>query len=139
MGQDLLAQFHELCPHHPHRAAGNAQVATFVCNANSTGFTAFNTNQTVASVPGLTPPQVIAVGDVNTGGLAYSGGALYPSPLVNNVSTINGPAINGAFVNNTRQGFIVGNGVGTTDTSAVMGGVAGNTMLWEAYYLDMNL
>jgi hypothetical protein len=111
---------------------------TFVCNAVSTGFTAFNTNQTVASVPGLSFPQVFAMGDVNTGGVAYSGGALYPSPVVNGASTINGPAINGAFVNNTRQGFVVGNGVGVTDSSAVMGGVAGNTMLWEAYYMDIN-
>ena len=49
---------------------------TFVCSANSTGFTAFNTNQTVASVPGLSFPQVMAIGDVNSGGVAYSGGAL---------------------------------------------------------------
>ena len=61
----------------------------FTCNANSTGYTAFNTNQTVASVPGLSFPQVIAVGDVNTGGTLYSGGSLYPSPVVNGVSTIN--------------------------------------------------
>lgn len=110
---------------------------TFVCNASSTGYTAFNTNQTVASVPGLSFPQVFAMGDVNTGGVAYSGSALYPSPVVNSVSTINGPAINGAFVNNTRQGFVIGNGVGVIDTSAVMGGVAGNSMYWEAYLTDM--
>lgn len=85
---------------------------TFVCNINSTGYTAFNTNQTIASVKaGLSFPQVVAVGDVNTGGLAYSGGNYYPSPLVNAVSTINGPAINGAYVNNTSQGFSVGSTV----------------------------
>lgn len=83
---------------------------TFVVNINSTGYTAFNTNQTVAAVKaGLSFPQVLAVGDVNTGGVVISSGsALYPPPVVNGVNTINGPAISGAFVNNTRQGFSVG-------------------------------
>ncbi len=82
---------------------------TFVCSIDSTGFTAFNTNQTVASVPGLSFPQVVAVGDVNTGGVQISAGsALYPSPVVNGSSTINGPAIQGAFVNNTSAGFFIG-------------------------------
>lgn len=107
----------------------------FVCNAVSTGFTAFNTNQTVASVPGLTAPQVVAVGDVNTGGVAYSGGALYPSPVVNGASTINGPAISGAFVNNTAQGFTVGLGTGTVDTSALLL-TASSVYVWEALYYD---
>lgn len=111
---------------------------TFVCNANSTGFTAFNTNQTVASVPGLSFPQVVAVGDVNTGGVAYSGGALYPSPVVNGVSTINGPAISGSFVNNTRQGFVIGAGVGVNNTSAVLVGNTGNVVYWVAYLDDFS-
>lgn len=83
---------------------------TFVVNINSTGYTAFTTNQTIAAVKaGLSFPQVVAVGDVNTGGVAISSGSvLYPSPVVNAVSTINGPAISGSFVNNTRQGFTVG-------------------------------
>ena len=109
---------------------------TFVCNINSTGFTAFNTNQTVASMVGSTFPQVIAVGDVNTGGLPYSGGLFYPSPLVNGFSTINGPAINGAFVNNTSQGFIIGNGAATTNTGAVLVGVNGNVIRWRAFIHD---
>jgi hypothetical protein len=107
----------------------------FVCSANSTGFTAFNTNQTVASVPGLSLPQVLAVGDVNSGGVAYSGGALYPSPVVNGASTINGPAISGAFVNNTAQGFTVGLGTGTTTTDALLL-TASSVYLWEAFYYD---
>lgn len=114
----------------------------FVCNINSTGFTAYANNPTVASVPGLTFPQVLAVGDVNSGGAAYSGGALYPSPSFptssGGVSTINGPAISGAFVNNTRQGFLIGAGAGATDTSSVLVGANGNVILWEAYYLDIN-
>lgn len=106
-------------------------------NINSTGYTAFSTNPTVSSVPGLSFPQILAVGDVNTGGVQFSGGALYPSPVVNGVSTINGPAIQGAFVNNTRQGFIIGAGTGATLTSAVLVGANGNVVYWEALLTDM--
>lgn len=112
---------------------------TFVCSANSTGYTAFTTNVTVAGVPGRTPPQVIAVGDVNTGGVAYSGSALYPPPVVNGVNTINGPAIQGSFVNNTRQGFIIGAGTCATDSAAVLVGASNNVIYWRAYLHDMSL
>jgi hypothetical protein len=111
----------------------------FVCNINSTAFTAFNSNQTIASVPGLNFPQVLAVGDVNTGGVAYSGGALYPSPVVNGVSTINGPAIQGAFVNNTRQGFVIGAGTCVTDTAAVLVGANTNVIYWRAYFYELSI
>lgn len=101
---------------------------TFVCNAVSSSFTAFNTNQTVASVPGLSFPQVVAAGDVNSGGVQLSAGsALYPSPVVNGVSTINGPAIQGAFVNNTRQGFVIGPVVAPT---------AAQVIYWRAFVED---
>lgn len=106
-------------------------------NINSSSYTAFNTNQTVASVPGLSFPMIVAVGDVNTGGLTYSGGNLYPSPLVNAVSTMNGPAIAGAFVNNTRQGFIIGAGTAVTLTSAVLVGATSDVIYWEACLSDM--
>lgn len=113
---------------------------TFVCSIDSTGFTAFNTNQTVASVPGLEFPQVVAVGDVNTGGVQISAGsALYPPPVVNGANTINGPAIQGAFVNNTSQGFIIGAGAGATDTSSVLVGANGNVIYWKAYLSDISL
>ena len=112
---------------------------TFVCNINSTGYTAFTTNVTVAAVKaGLTFPQVLAVGDVNTGGLAYSGGNLYPSPVVNGVSTINGPAISGAFVNNTRQGFVIGAGAGSNLSSSVLVGANGNVIYWTASIPDFS-
>jgi len=39
-------------------------------------FTAFISNQTVASVPGLSYPQIVAVGDVNTGGVQISSGRI---------------------------------------------------------------
>lgn len=109
---------------------------TVVVNLNSTGYTAFATNQTIASMVGQSFPQMVAVGDVNTGGLAYSGGNFYPSPLVNGVSTINGPAINGAFVNNTSAGFIIGAGKGASFTSAVLVGASTNVIYWRATLSD---
>lgn len=108
-----------------------------VVNINSSAYTAFNSNIAFLSYPGLTPAQMVAVGDVNTGGLAISAGsALYPSPIVNGVSTINGPAINGAFVNATSMGFVVGIGAGSADSASVLVGAAGNTFYWVAYLDD---
>jgi len=115
----------------------------FVVNINSTGFTAFNTNQTFLSAVGLTFPQVIAAGDVNTGGVQISSGSpLYPSPqysfaALNDSSTINGPAILGSFVNNTRQGFIIGAGAGTVLTTGSLVGAAGNVVYWRAFLSDL--
>jgi hypothetical protein len=110
---------------------------TVVVNINSSSYTAFNSNQTVASVPGLSFPQMVAVGDVNTGGVQISSGSpLYPSPVVNGVSTINGPAIQGAFVNNTRQGFVIGAGALTGLASTVLVGANGNVIYWRAYLSD---
>jgi hypothetical protein len=114
----------------------------FVCNINSTGYTAFNSNPTVAQTVGLTPPQVLAVGDVNSGGVAYSGGALYPSPSFptysGGISTINGPAISGSFVNNTAQGFTIGSGVGVTvsASTAAICGQSNDVVYWKAYLSD---
>lgn len=107
--------------------------------------TAFNSNQPVSSVPGLQFPQVIAVGDVNTGGFPFTGGALYPSPNFatdfTTFSTINGPAIQGAFVNNTSQGFIIGNGhaviSGSADTSSFLCGDEDDLIYWEAMFTDI--
>lgn len=117
----------------------------FVVNINSSTFTAFNSNPTVAQAIGLTPPQVVAVGDVNTGGVQFSGGALYPSPFFptfsGGISTVNGPAIQGAFVNNTAQGFMVGTGVGQTVTAATAAlvGQNGNVIFWEAFLADLEV
>jgi hypothetical protein len=111
---------------------------TFVVNINSASYTAYTANQTVSSVPGLSFPQVVAVGDVNTGGVAISAGSLlYPSPVVNGVSTINGPAIQGAFVNNTSQGFVIGAGALTGLASTSLVGANGNVIYWRAYLSDM--
>jgi hypothetical protein len=113
---------------------------TFVCSINSSSFTAFNPNQTIASVPGLSFPQVLAVGDVNTGGnFITATTSLYPPPQFptssSRVGTINGPAIRGAFVNNTAQGFLIGAGVAAVDTTATL--IAnGNIIYWHAYLHD---
>lgn len=108
---------------------------TFVVNINSTGYTAFTTAVAVASVPGLSFPQVLAVGDVNTGGVQISSGSnLYPSPVFptgsGGSSTINGPAIQGSFVNNTSQGFLIGLGGAPT---------ASQVIYWEATLHDYSL
>lgn len=115
---------------------------TFVCSINSTAFTAFTTNIAVASVPGLSFPQVLAVGDVNTGGLitGLTATNLYPSPQfptsTSRVPTINGPAVRGAFVNNTSQGFTIGAGTATNNTSVRI--MAANDVIeWRAFYHDI--
>jgi len=114
---------------------------TFVCSINSSSYSAFVVNQPVTSVPGLTFPQVVAVGDVNTGGtLISSGSPLYPSPefptSTLRVPTINGPAIRGAFVNNTSAGFVIGAGASRTDTTSFVGGSDGDRIEWRAYLHD---
>lgn len=114
----------------------------FVIKAAASNFTAFNTNQPIASVPGLDFPQVFAVGDVNNGGIQYSGGALYPSPkfpTFDGVSSIGGPAIQGAFVNNTYSGFAIGAGSAVSDSSSVLVGESGDVIYYEAILADMTV
>ncbi len=118
---------------------------TFVVNIDSSAYTAFTTAIGVTSVPGLSFPQVVAVGDVNTGGVQISSGSqLYPPPYTVEISTtrtntINGPAIQGAFVNNTYQGFVIGAGAGTVLTTSVLVGAAESVIYWRAFYHDMNV
>lgn len=104
--------------------------------------TAFSVaNPTFASFPGLKFAQVIAVGDVNSGGYPFSGGALYPSPTVfgnNTLSatpTINGPAIQGAYINNTSQGFIIGPGAPSVITGTTIV-TASSQIFWRAFLHD---
>ncbi len=118
---------------------------TVVVNIDSSAYTAFTSNPTVASVPGLSYAQIVAVGDVNTGGVQISSGsALYPPPYslpigTTRVNTINGPAIQGAFVNNTSQGFIIGSGVAEGDASAILVGAAEDVIYWRAFFHDMSI
>ncbi len=124
---------------------------TVIVNIDSSAYTAFNSNVrgngsgTLTSVAGLEFPQIVAVGDVNTGGVQISAGSqLYPPPFTRpignvTVDTINGPAIQGAYFNNTSQGFIVGPGAGVTLTSAFIGGAAEDVIYWEATYYDYSV
>lgn len=118
---------------------------TLVVNINSTGYTAFNSNQTFTGTAGRTFAQLVAVGDVNTGGVQISSGSpLYPSPYIvpigtTQVPTINGPAILGSYINNTSMGFIIGAGAGVGDSSSVLVGANTNVIVWSAFASDMNL
>lgn len=104
---------------------------TMTVNINSSAYTAFNSNQPFATYPGEQFPQVVAVGDANSGSLLSN----YASPTVFNgfstsaTSTINGPAIAGAYINATFQGFIIGSAVA---------GTAADTIYWRAYMHDLN-
>lgn len=118
---------------------------TVVVNINSSSYTAFNSNQTVASVPGLSYAQIVAVGDVNTGGVPISSGSvLYPPPFTRpigttTVNTINGPAIQGAYFNNTSQGFIIGAGTAQGDSSAILIGAVSDVIYWRAFIHDLSI
>ena len=102
---------------------------TVVVNIDSSSYTAFDTNQSASPISGMQLPQIVAVGDVNTGGVAISSGSkLYPPPVVNGSNTINGPAIQGAFVNNTAQGFVVGTSLAGSSNDAIY---------WRASLADM--
>lgn len=111
---------------------GVTNSTTVVINIVSTGFTAFNVNQPVASVRGLTFPQIVAVGDNNSGSNLFG----FTSPSVFNgtgvlaVNTINGPAIAGAYINATYQGFIIGSAVA---------GTAADVIYYKAILSDINL
>lgn len=102
---------------------------TVVVDIDSSSYTAYNSNQVASPISGMQLPQIVAVGDVNTGGVAISAGSkLYPPPVVNGSNTINGPAIQGAFVNNTAQGFIVG---------VSIAGSSNDVIMWRASLADM--
>jgi hypothetical protein len=116
---------------------------TVTVNLNSTPYTAYNSNQLYASYPGEKFPQLVAVGDINSGGWPYLGTQLYPSPQVwsgnSNATgpTINGPAIQGAYINNTSQGFVIGSGIAAVDgTATIM--AATNQIIWHAYKHDLS-
>ena len=114
---------------------------TVVVNINSSSYTSFSSNIPFSSVPGLSWPQIVAVGDVNTGGVQISANsALYPPPYIvpigtTRVNTINGPAIQGSFFNNTSQGFIIGAGTANTATSVQIM-AADDVIEWRAFLHD---
>jgi hypothetical protein len=110
---------------------------------NAPAITTFSVaNPPFTSFPGLKFAQVVAVGDVNSGGFPYTGGALYPSPTVfggNSLTaapTINGPAIQGAYINNTSQGFVIGPGAATVITGTTIV-TSTSQIYWRAYLSDL--
>jgi len=106
----------------------------FVVNINSLAYTAYNSNQTFASVlaGGFNVPQVVGVGDANSGSnqLNFLPPMFYNGTTTGLVSSINGPAIQGAFCNNTSRGFIFG---------AAVAGMLGDQIYWRAYAHDYNV
>ncbi len=94
---------------------------SFTLDLDTSGFMPFTTNVPVLYVPGLTFPQVVTVGDVNSGG---------GIPEVNSISVSNGPTIDGAFINNTSYGFTVG---------SFLCGENGDQMIWEACFYDYSV
>lgn len=108
-----------------------------IVNINSTGYSAFSWNLPMAQVMyGMSYPQLVAVGDQNTGaGLnsmaplalspqGYLGGSTSPATLP--IS----PTIAGAYIPATYQGFIIG--------SAICGS-PNDIIDWVAYYDDLAL
>ena len=100
-----------------------------VVNINSAAYTAFTSNVAFANFSGLNFPQIVAVGDNNSGSNQFG----YNSPTVYNgfstgaVSTTNGPAIAGAYINATMQGFIIG---------ASVAGTVSDVIYYKAEYSD---
>ncbi len=101
-------------------------------NVNSTGFGTFTYPTSAQAALGITFPQVLAIGDQNSGGTLVpplppqpSGtpiaGTLYPNAIT----------IPGAYLPNTRQGVIVG--LGTVD--AVMH-TTSDVIAWRAIFPD---
>ena len=107
---------------------------TFTVNINSSSYTAYNTNQTVAAVTsgGFTVPQVVAVGDANSGSnqLNFLPPYFYNGFGSSAVAANLGPAIAGSFCNNTSMGFLILGGVS---------GVSGDIIFWKAELQDLAL
>ena len=91
-----------------------------VVNVNSTGYTAFSYPTSATAALGLTFPQVVAIGDQNSGGTLVPPIATVPPAIT----------IPGAFYANTRQGVLMG--------SAVLPN-SGDVIRWRASYPDQIL
>lgn len=108
---------------------------TVVVNINSSSYTPFNSNIPFAQFPGLSFPQLIPVGDTSMGGAPISiNSPLYPSTNIQSAfdqPIISGPGIQGAFVNNSKNGFIIG--------SAILTASPGSQVCWMACCHDMEV
>lgn len=112
-------------------AVGSSTTATVTVPSGT--YTAFTTNVTVATAlaGGLTFPQVLAVGDLNSGSLLsnFTSPSFYDGTSTSARTSINGPVVAGAFSNNTSMGFIIG---------ASVAGTASDVISWRAYANDYN-
>ena len=99
---------------------------TVTININSTGFTTFAYPTSAVAALGVTPAQIYAIGDANTGYSLNSSGNVPYLGVTNGVI-----GIPGAFAANTRQGVIVGTGDGTTIVHATSDVIA-----WRATFPD---
>lgn len=103
---------------------------TFVVNVGCTGTFAYPTSAQAAL--GITFPQVLAIGDQNSGGNLTT--PLYPQPTENTyLNTLYTQAITipGAFNSNTGQGVLIG--LGTAD--AILHATS-DVIAWEANFPD---
>lgn len=104
---------------------------TVVVNINSTGFTAYDVNQTFVSFPGLLVPQLVAAGNLNfgTSGFGYASPTVFNGWSLTPVSSIIGPIVQGSFFNNSFRGFIIGSAIA---------GTAADILTYRAYSHDAN-
>ena len=106
---------------------------TFTLSQSLSGYTAFTTAVPFATAQagGLSFAQVVAVGDANSGSLLsnYSPPQFYNGTGTGLVNSINGPAVAGAFCNNTSMGFIIGGSIS---------GTTADVIYWRAYKHDLN-
>ena len=105
---------------------------TFVVNVNSTGYTAFAYPTSAQAALGITFPQVMAIGDSNTGFVMAP--PFFPQPTGQTFTNTVYPkalTIPGAYLANTRQGVIVGTGDGTEIIHATSDVIA-----WRAIFPD---
>ena len=99
---------------------------TVTVNVNSTGFTTFAYPTSAVAALGVTPAQIIAIGDQNTGWQLNSSGQVPYLGVKNGVI-----GIPGAYAANTRQGVVVGTGDGTTIIHA-----NNDVVAWRATFPD---
>jgi len=99
---------------------------TVTVNINSTGFTTFAYPTSAVAALGVTPAQIYAIGDQNTGWQLNSSGQVPYLGVTNGVI-----GIPGAFAANTRQGVIIGTGDGTEIIHA-----NNDVIAWRATFPD---
>ena len=104
--------------------------STITVNVNSTGFTAFAYPTSAQAAMGCTFPQVVAIGDGNTGYSLVNG----QPPFLGVKNGVIG--VPGAFVANTRQGVVVPTAATYATGTAVTLHTTSDVIHWTASYPD---